>query len=129
VVIEADGTKAVRHGPVNPGPLEPEVGETFRSASYTARTLGRPVDLYRAYSDPARKFRPYWSRTPPSGPLQTTIDSALLSEYGNLATRVVHIRVPAGETVFEGFVARQQLRLGGGSQVYLLRLDPSWEVE
>jgi hypothetical protein len=36
--------------------------------------------------------------------------------------------VPQGETVFEGYVAQQRMRLGGGNQVYLLRLDPTWEV-
>jgi hypothetical protein len=128
-IIERDGSKAVRHGPQNPGPLEAEVGETFRSASYTARTLAQPVELYRVYSDPDRMLGPYWSRTPPSGPLQATIDSALLPEYGNEATRVIHIRVPPGETIFEGYAARQRLQLGGGSQVYLLRVDPSWEVK
>jgi hypothetical protein len=128
-VIERDGSKAVRHGPINPGPLEPEVGETFRSASYTARTLARPADLYRVYSDPNRMVGPYWSRTPPSGPLQATIDSALLPEFGNEASRVIHIRVPPGETIFEGYAAQQRLRLGGGNQVYLLRIDPSWEVK
>jgi hypothetical protein len=129
MVIERDGSKVVRHGPINPGPLEAEVGETFRSASYTARTSARPIDLYRVYSDPKRMLGPYWSRTPPSGPLQATIDAALLPEFGNEATRVIHIQVPTGETIFEGYAARQRLRLGGGSQVYLLRVDPSWEVK
>jgi hypothetical protein len=128
-VIERDGTKAVRYGPMDPGPLEAEVGETFRSASYTARTLARPIDLYRAYSDPDRMLGPYWSRIPPSGPLQARIDSALLPEYGNEATQVIHVQVPSGETIFEGHVAQQRLRLGGGNQVYLLRLDPSWEIK
>jgi hypothetical protein len=128
-IIERDGSKVVRHGPINPGPLEAEVGETFRSASYSARTTARPIDLYRVYSDPDRMLGPYWSRTPPSGPLQATIDSALLPEYGNEATRVIRIQVPSGETIFEGYAARQRLRLGGGSQVYLLRVDPSWEVK
>jgi hypothetical protein len=128
-LIERDGSRLVRHGPMNPGPLEAEVGDTFRSASYTARTSARPIDLYRVYSDPDRMLGPYWSRTPPSGPLQATIDSALLPQYGNEATRVIHIQVPSGETIFEGYAARQRQRLGGGSQVYLLRVDPSWEVK
>jgi filamentous hemagglutinin len=58
-----------------------------------------------------------------------TIDSALLPEFGNEASRVIHILVPPGETIFEGYAAQQRLRLGGGSQVYLLRVDPSWEVK
>src|SRR5439155_9289151 len=128
-IIERDGAKAVRHGPMNNGPLEPEVAATFRSASYTARTIARPLDLYRVYSDPERMLGPFWSRTPPSGPLQATIDSALLADYGNAATRAIHIRVPPGETVFEGQVSGQNRLLGGGSQVYLLRVNPSWEVK
>ncbi len=132
-VVESDGTVAIRRGPINPGPLEPAVGATFRSASYTERKLGAPVDLYRSYSNPARRLGPYWTRSEPSGPLQSKIDSAILKEFNNEATLAAHIRVPPGETIFEGAAARQLSKhedlLGGGSQAFLLRIDPSWEVK
>ena len=136
-LIDADGSKLVRHGPVNPGPLhyrDNEVLDTFRSSSYSARTLAQPKDLYRTYSQKDKKFRAYWTDIPPSGPLQSTIDSALLPSFGNEATRVVHIRVPPGETIFEGFSAGQLEDpgvnlLGGGRQIVVDNVKPEWEVK
>lgn len=116
------------HTPMNPGPLPQRVTATFRSATYSVNTLPAPLTLYRVYSDPARKFGEYWSRVPPTGPLQVMIDSALDPRFGNRATRVVTIRVPAGETIFEGAAAAQGSLVGGGHQAYLLRVDPAWEI-
>jgi hypothetical protein len=135
--IEPDGSKMVRHGPINPGPLhyrDIEVVNTFRSGSYTTHTLTRPKDLYRVYDDPAKKLRAYWTDIPPSGPLQSTVDSALLPSFGNKATKVVHIRVPPGETVFEGFAAGQIEEpgvnlIGGGRQIVVDNVKPEWEVK
>ena len=135
-IIEKDGTKAVRYGPLNPGPLHnlpTTVVQSFRSGSYTGRTLAAPKDLYRVFSDPENKFGAYWTDLPPSGPLQSTIDSALLPSFGNAAERVVHIKVPPNETIFEGFAgpqseARGIRLLGGGRQVVLNKVDPSWEI-
>jgi hypothetical protein len=111
-----------------------EVLDTFRSSSYTARTLAQPKDLYRAYSESGKKFRAYWTDIPPAGPLQSKIDSALLPSFGNRATEVVHVRVPPGETVFEGFTAAQAEDpgvnlLGGGRQIVLDNVKPEWEVK
>jgi len=136
-IIEKDGTKAVRYGPLNSGPLHglrTTIVESFRSASYTGRTLARPKDLYRVFSDPESKFGAYWTDIPPSGPLQSTIDSALRPSFGNAATEVVHIRVPANQTIFDGYAAAQTEApgvhlLGGGRQVVLTDVDPSWEVK
>jgi phage-related protein len=136
-LIEKDGTKAVRYGPLNPGPLHKlrmTVVESFRSASYTGRTLAQPKDLYRAFSDPESKFGAYWTDLHPSGPLQSKIDSALRPSFGNAATEVVQIRVPANQTIFEGYAAAQAEEpgvrlLGGGRQVVLTDVDPSWEVK
>jgi filamentous hemagglutinin len=81
------------------------------------------------------KFRAYWTDIKPSGPLQSAIDSALLPRFGNAATKVVEIEVPAGRTVFEGFAAEQNdvlggiSRLGGGRQIVIRDVDPSWEVK
>jgi len=96
--------------------------------------LAQPKDLYRAYSKSGKKFRAYWTDIPPAGPLQAKIDSALLPSFGNEATKVVHIRVPAGETVFEGFTAPQVEDpgvnlLGGGRQIVIDNVKPEWEVK
>jgi hypothetical protein len=135
--IAPDGSKLVRHGPMNPGELHSldiELVNTFRSGSYTAHTLTRPKELYRVYSVDARKFRPFWTDIPPSGPLQSKVDSALLPSFGNEATKVVHVRVPPGETIFEGFSASQLEEpgvnlIGGGPQLVVNNVKPEWEVK
>ena len=126
--IDAGGDRCVRHGPLNPGPLKGHFESSFRSSSYTTRKLGQPRDLYRVYSDPTRRLGAFWTDVPPSGPLQATIDAALLPSYGNAATKVVHIRVPAGEIAHEGAAARQGGWLGGGTQYVLPKALKEWEV-
>ncbi|MEA2633928.1 MAG: hypothetical protein QOH92_695 [Chloroflexota bacterium] len=126
--IDATGDRCIRHGPINPGPLKGHFESSFRSSSYTTRKLGQPRDLYRVYSDPTRRLGAFWTDVAPSGPLQATIDAALLPSYGNAATKVVHIRVPAGEIAYEGTAARQAGWLGGGTQYVLPKALKEWEV-
>lgn len=68
-----------------------------------------------------------------AGPLQSQLGGALNPVWGNSASTVVTIRVPAGTTIYEGTAASQPLAgggslLGGGSQVYIPRVDASWLV-
>ena len=126
--IDPGGDRCIRHGPINPGPLKGHFESSFRSSSYTTRKLGQPRDLYRVYSDPTRRLGAFWTDVPPSGPLQATIDAALLPSYGNAATQVIHIRVPAGEIAYEGAAARQGGWLGGGTQYVLPKALKEWEV-
>jgi hypothetical protein len=125
--IEPNGDRCIRHGPLNPGPLEGNVADNFRSSSYTTRKLSQPKDLWRAYGGKSRKLGAYWTDIPPTGPLQTSMDSAINPSFGSTASKVVHIRVPAGTTVYEG-AAGPNSYLGGGSQFLLKRRPPSWEV-
>ena len=67
--------------------------------------------------------------SPPQGPLQAQMDLALKPQWGNTAQNVVQIRVPAGTTIYEGFAAPQGGLLGGGSQVYIPKVDPAWVVK
>lgn len=121
-------TPVVRHGPLNPGPLADDVANTFRSGTYNAVSSAEPTTLYRVYSDPARQLGPYWSRTRPSGPTQSIIDSALDPAWGNQATSWVQIRVPGGTTFYEGAAAAQRGLVGGGNQVFLPWVDDAWVV-
>ena len=123
-------TNVVRYGPMKPGPLSWEVGQTFRSHSYTAGTLSKSTILYRVWGGPAGKIGPYWTRVKPAGRLQSQLDSALA--FGNTAEHVVKIRVPAGTTIYEGITAPQNTALmrllGGGNQVYIPKVNPGWVV-
>lgn len=119
---------AIRWGPLNGGPLRDTVANTFRGGSYTESALSGETTLYRSYGGTAGELGSYWSRTPPAGPLQATMDSALNPAWGNTAQSVSTIRVPAGTTIYEGFAAPQGGLLGGGSQVYIPKVNPNWLV-
>ncbi len=106
------------------GPLPAEVAATFRSGAYTEVITTGEVTLYRVFGGESRQMGSFWTRTQPAGPLQSAMDLALPS--GNAATSVVEITVPAGTRIFEGTAAPAFGQLGGGSQVYIPRVNPSW---
>jgi RHS repeat-associated protein len=106
------------------GPLPAEIANTFRSGTYTELVTTGETTLYRAYGGESRQLGSYWTRTPVAGPLQTRMDSAL--PLGNTAESVVSITVPAGTRIFEGAAAPNFGHLGGGSQVFIPRVDPTW---
>lgn len=85
--------------------------------------------LYRVYGGTADQLGGYWTTTPPSGPVQSIIDSALNPAWGNPATSVVKIEVPAGVKLYQGQAAAQGGLVGGGNQVLFPRsvtIDPAW---
>jgi hypothetical protein len=113
------------------GRLPKEIAGTFRGGSYTRTVLQDEITLYRVYGGKAGPVGPYWSRTRPSGPLQTQIDLALNPAWGNTLERVATARVPAGTAIYEGAAAPQAIGsggslIGGGSQVYIPQVDPAW---
>lgn len=119
-----------RHGPMNPGPLSEERTNSFRSGSYDAVTTADPTTLHRVYDGTnSREMGPYWTRTPPAGPTQSIIDSALNPSWGNNATKWVSIEVPAGTTFYEGVAAAQGGLVGGGNQVIVESVNPDWVVD
>ncbi|GFM38036.1 hypothetical protein [Desulfovibrio psychrotolerans] len=126
------GRAAVAKGGVSwnpltgPGPLGEKVASTFRGASYTELTTTETTTLYRVWGGSAKEIGPYWTRTPPAGPVQSTIDSALNPAWGNTATNVTKIEVPAGVKIYEGAAAPQGGLVGGGNQVFIPEVDTSW---
>jgi hypothetical protein len=89
--------------------------------------------LVWVYSEPLAAAGRWWSRSTLSGPGQTQLDLALNPDWGNLVTRLVEIRVPAGTTIYEGFAAPQEIRgggtlLGGGAQGYIPEVESKWIV-
>lgn len=91
--------------------------------------------LYRVIGVKGKPLGEYWTRVKPAGPLQSQLDSAINPAWGNTATQVVEIRVPAGTTIYEGAAAPQPISgggtfLGGGNQVYIPEgiVDPAWVV-
>jgi hypothetical protein len=121
--------RGIRYGPLNPGPLADDIAVTFRSSSYTARTLEEPMTLYRVIGDAGRADGSFWTATRPQGPLQAVVDLAIDQTWGNPATTVIKARIPAGTTIYEGAAAAQRGLVGGGSQVYIPRVNPEWIVQ
>ena len=119
---------SVRYGPHMEDPLPPRIANSFRGGSYTQTTLQSEVTLYRVYGGKAGELASWWSRTPPSGPMQAKMDLALLPEWGNSAQRVATIRVPKGTVIYEGAAAPQGYLLGGGNQVFIPYGNPAWVV-
>ncbi|WP_157692391.1 hypothetical protein [Granulibacter bethesdensis] len=118
------------YNPLNKGPLPDEIAATFRSGTYREVVNNKPITLYRIIGDNGNPAGPYWTKVEPKGPLQSVIDSALDQNWGNTATKVVEMQVPAGTHFFEGVAAHQRGLVGGGNQIYfdktLTPFDPRW---
>ncbi|WP_311135642.1 two-partner secretion domain-containing protein [Yoonia vestfoldensis] len=119
-----------RFGPLNEGPLPDGIASTFRSGTYNEVVTTEPTTLYRVIGDNGNPAGGYWTRVEPQGPLQSVIDSALDQNWGNSATTVVQMEVPAGTRLFEGVAAPQRGLVGGGNQIYFDRninpMKPEW---
>ena len=85
--------------------------------------------ITRTYGGEAKQIGHYWTETKPSGSLQTRIDSALDWSWGNTTEYTTSIKVPAGTTVYKGIAESQGALTGGGSQVFISDLNPTWLVE
>lgn len=130
--------KVQRFGPLDGGPLRDiplgpaSVADTFRSSSYFRTVLDEGVRLYRVYDPSTAQLGRFWSRVPPTGPLQATYDAALSPQYGNSARYWVEIQVPRGQVLYEGIAAEVDIPggklLGGGGQVFLPEVPVSWRV-
>ena len=113
-----------KFSPINRGPLAADIANTFRSATYEGKVLSEQITLYRVIGPGGNPNGPFWTRTPPSGPLQSTIDSAIDQNWRNPATTIVTRDFPAGTQIFEGAAAQQRGLVGGGDQVYIPGLGP-----
>ena len=60
-----------------------------------------------------RDIGPYWTRTDPSRPVQSIVDSALDQTWGKKAMRWVQIKSPAVTKFHEGVAAPQGVLLAG----------------
>jgi len=127
--IATNGGVVKHYGPLNEGPLPEKIASTFRSGTYDEVITTEPTKLYRVYGGSAGEMGAYWTRTKPSGPVQSISDSALLPQWGNNATNVVEVDVPIGTKFYEGVAAPQGGLVGGGNQVFFdTKVDPSWKV-
>ena len=127
----ASTTKILKYyGPMSEqGPLPKAIADTFRSGTYVETVTTQSTTLYRVYGGSANQLGGYWTSTPPSGPVQSIVDSALNPVWGNTATNVVKIDVPSGVRLYQGQAARQGGLVGGGNQVLFpkdVNVAPAW---
>lgn len=113
-------------GAFNPGALSPKIANTFRSGMYYAGSLSQSQAMYRVISPGGNPTGSYWTTTPPSGPVASIINNALLPQWGNNATVTVTAIIPAGTTVYYGSASSQGGLVGGGVQVYIPQVNPAW---
>jgi len=118
--------------PANPGPLPADVANTFRGGTYRQVTLTQDTVFYRVHGGSAGKVGRFMTRTPQRGGFQSQIDLALDPGWGNTAQNVTRVVVPKGTVIFEGAAAGQTIHggagrlIGGGNQVYIPEVNPSW---
>lgn len=125
----ANDPKIIRWGPTTgQGPLSPRDIATFRGGTYTESALSEPIELYRYYGGSAEKLGRFWTRQAPTGPLQSRLDGAVMPEWNNMSN-LVKIRVPAGQTIYEGYAASQGGLVGGGNQILIPAVSPDWVVK
>jgi len=131
--VAAEGAGAIRYTAFDAGPLTEDIASTFRGGSYTERILEQSLTLYRGWGGDAGPLGRFWTTIAPNGPLQLQLDSALVPSWGNTLSGISTIEVPAGTTIYEGFAASQSMGygslLGGGSQVYIPTVNPSWLMQ
>ncbi|PNV72101.1 filamentous hemagglutinin, partial [Leptospira inadai serovar Lyme] len=126
--VSVSGGKATgqMYGPINKGPLSDQIAKTFRSGTYAEVTTSKPTTLYRVIGPDGNPAGSYWTRVPPNGATQSIIDSALNPQWGNAATNQVRAVIPAGTTFYEGVAAPQGGLVGGGNQIFIPKVNPSW---
>ncbi len=131
IVSRVPGKILGEYDSLNVGPLPDGVAETFSGGKYVHIETNEPIKLYRAYHPGAAKeFGGFWSLDMPKGSLQTQIDSALLPEWGNKASKYTVIEIPSGGKLNVGEVGYQKgLWSGGGTQVLVDGgVKESWKV-
>jgi hypothetical protein len=128
-LIGKELVNGIRYTPMDKGPLPEAIAKTFRSASYIQTVTKEETVLYRVYGGKVGRLGSFWTKSPPNGPVQSIIDSALDPSWGNTATQVVKMKVPKGVTIYEGYAASQKGLVGGGSQIYIERINLSWIIE
>jgi filamentous hemagglutinin len=120
---------ATVYSPVNPGPLSAGVAGSFRGASYREVIYDQATTLYRVYGGKSGQLGSFWTATSPTGALRSRIDLALNPQWGNTASQIVRIDVPAGVKMYEGYAASQGGLVGGGTQVFIPNVSPLWIVK
>jgi hypothetical protein len=104
--------------------LDPDIQATFLGGADEVGLykLERDETYYRVFSSPERIKGDFLTTVEYSSSSQAIRELALREDFGNKATDIVNVVVPAGTYVYRGRAAPQHpssLYPGGGPQVYI----------
>ena len=125
-----------------PGPIKDlDKRKSFSGGRYSTIKLTEDIVAYRAWTPhQSNEFGAYWALEKPRGSLQTTIDSAIIPEWGFLPNKVhiaqanqyTKIVIPAGTIINIGEVGSQSHRgpfVGAKTQLLIEGgAKPEWVV-
>lgn len=107
-------------------PLPIKVAITFSNAQCRAVKLQMPQTFFRYYSNEEHKKGNYLTTEQYSTNVEAMVRLALPPNFQNKATKMVSVTLPAGITVYQGFVAPQSpvsCYIGGGQQTFIRNED------
>ncbi|MBD2499773.1 hypothetical protein [Anabaena azotica] len=103
-------------------PLPTEIAITFLDSKCQAVTLEQPQTFYRYYSSSTNKYGRYLTTNQYKTNVEVIRNLALNQSWGNKATTMLKVTLPAGTVVYQGIVAPQnpsQCYPGGGQQTFI----------
>lgn len=102
--------------------LPTEIAVTFLNSKCEAIKLTEPQKFYRYYSQESMRYGRYLTTDRFTKNVDVIRNLALKQEWGNAATTMITVTLPAGMTIYKGIVAPQeptQCYPGMGVQVFI----------
>ncbi|MBH8555808.1 hypothetical protein I8751_26365 [Nostocaceae cyanobacterium CENA357] len=103
-------------------PLPSEIAITFLNSKCQEVKLEQPQTFYRYYSSTENRYGRYLTADQYKTNVEVIKNLALDQSWGNKATMIQPVTLPAGMTVYQGIVAPQtptQCYPGGGQQTFI----------
>ncbi|MHC5859481.1 hypothetical protein [Nostoc sp.] len=103
-------------------PLEYEVAITFLNSKCQEVKIEQPQTFYRYYSNSGNKYGRYLTADKYKTNVEVIKNLALNQAWGNQATRIETITLPAGTITYQGIVGPQapaECYPGGGQQTFI----------
>ncbi|BAY26251.1 hypothetical protein NIES2100_60650 [Calothrix sp. NIES-2100] len=103
-------------------PLPADIAVTFLKSECQEIQLQEAKTYYRYFSSDSNKFGRYLTTNLYKKNVEAIRELALKQEWGNQATMVLTVTVPAGTKVYQGVVAPQEPSTcypGGGQQIFI----------
>ncbi|MEA5627044.1 hypothetical protein [Nostoc sp. UHCC 0251] len=103
-------------------PLPSDIAVTFLNSKCEEVKLKQPQTFYRYYSSSENRYGRYLTTDKYETNVEVIRNLALNQLWGNKATMIQPVTLPAGTTVYQGIVAPQtptQCYPGGGQQTFI----------